>query len=65
MNMLTRNDRKFQMVKEFQMGYNRFLEVNGDMVSQDWAKEELHQRVEDLENQIFQLIEQKKEDAQH
>ena len=50
MNMLTRGDRKFALVKEFQMGYNGFVMGNADMVSQEWVKEELHQRVEDLEN---------------
>lgn len=50
MNMLTRNDSKFALVKQFQMDYNFFAEGNADMLSQEWVKEELHQRVEDLEN---------------
>ena len=33
------------------------------MISQDYTKEELHQRIEDLETEILTLIEEKKEDA--
>lgn len=33
------------------------------MLAYDYTKEELHQRVEDLENDLLTIIEQKKEDA--
>lgn len=61
--MLTREDNKFSQVKSFQMEYNKFFDENPDMVSQDYTKDELHQRVDDLEDQLFDCIEQKKEDA--
>jgi hypothetical protein len=33
------------------------------MLSYDYTKEELHQRVEDLENDLITVVEEKKEDA--
>lgn len=33
------------------------------MISQDYAKEELHQRVDDLEEALLDIIEMKKQDA--
>jgi hypothetical protein len=33
------------------------------MISQDYTKEELHQRVDDLEESLFDIIETKKQDA--
>lgn len=33
------------------------------MLAYEYTKEELHQRVEDLENDLLTIIEQKKEDA--
>lgn len=33
------------------------------MISQQFTKEELHQRVDDLEEELFDIIEQKKQDA--
>lgn len=33
------------------------------MISQDYTKEELHQRVDDLEEALFDIIEMKKQDA--
>jgi hypothetical protein len=33
------------------------------MLAYDYTKEELHQRVEDLENDLLAIIEEKKEDA--
>lgn len=33
------------------------------MLAYDYTKEELHQRVEDLENDLLEVVEEKKEDA--
>lgn len=33
------------------------------MLAYDYTKEELHQRVEDLENNLLEIVDQKKEDA--
>ena len=33
------------------------------MISQPYTKEELHQRVDDLEEALFDIIEMKKQDA--
>lgn len=62
-NLLTREDKKFSIVKEFQINYNRFFEENKEMISQDYTKEELHQRVDDLEEALLDIIEMKKQDA--
>ena len=51
--MLTREDKKFSIVKEFQMNYNHFFDQNKEMISHDYTKEELHQRVDDLEEALF------------
>lgn len=46
--MLTREDERFFLVKRFQNEYNKFFDQNNDMVVQEFTKEELHQRIEDL-----------------
>lgn len=60
---MTREDKKFSIVKEFQLNYNKFFDENKEMISQDYTKEELHQRVDDLEESLFDIIETKKQDA--
>jgi hypothetical protein len=60
---LTREDKKFSIVKGFQLNYNKFFDENKEMISQDYTKEELHQRVDDLEESLFDIIETKKQDA--
>jgi hypothetical protein len=55
-NLLTRPDKKFSAVKEFQINYNQFYDENKEMISQDYTKEELHQRVDDLEDVLFEII---------
>lgn len=61
--LLTREDHKFHLIKDFQRRYNEFLGENEDMLPLDYTKEELHQRVEDLENDLLGLVEEKREDA--
>ena len=58
--LLTREDERFYLVKKFQNEYNKFFAENEDMVSQEYTKEELHQRIEDLETDLLTLIEDKK-----
>jgi hypothetical protein len=55
--MLTREDERFYLVKRFQNEYNKFFDENNDMVVQEFTKEELHQRIEDLELDLLTLIE--------
>lgn len=51
-----RDDHKFHLIKDFQRGYNKFLTENEDMLAYDYTKEELHQRVQDLEDDIISII---------
>ena len=44
---------------KFQKEYNQFVEDNKDMCEEDATKEELHQRVEDLYQYLWELIENK------
>lgn len=62
-SLLTRSDQKFQLIKQFQAAYNKFFDENIDMISYDYTKEELHQRIEDLENDLLSIVDEKKEDA--
>lgn len=49
-------------VLEFQKNYNKFVEENADMIEDADTKEELHQRVEDLYQQLWEMIENKKDE---
>lgn len=51
-----REDHKFHLIKDFQINYNKFLSENEDMLVHDYTKEELHQRVEDLENDLLSIV---------
>lgn len=55
--MLTREDQRFYLVKKFQIDYNKFFDQSNDMIVQSFTKEELHQRIEDLELELLTLIE--------
>lgn len=46
------------------MDYNLFVSENKDMVEQGQTKEELHQRVDDLEDKLISIIDSKKNDAE-
>ena len=61
--LLKRHDEKFLLIQRYQEHYNTFLSNNQDLVEDDQTKEELHQRVEDLNEILFDLIEQKKEES--
>ena len=60
---MTRSDERFYLVKKFQNEYNKFFDQNPDMISQEYTKEELHQRIEDLETDILTIIEEKTDEA--
>jgi len=51
------------LILKFQEEYNIFVEENPDMIEDNDTKEELHQRVEDLYQQLWEMIENKKEEA--
>ncbi|KAM3135115.1 hypothetical protein pb186bvf_012761 [Paramecium bursaria] len=55
-------DEKLHFVRLYQEQYNNFLSENPDLAEEDACKEELHQRVDDLFDQIVDQIDQKKED---
>lgn len=57
LRMLTREDQRFYLVKKFQIEYNKFFDQSNDMIVQSFTKEELHQRIEDLELELLTLIE--------
>lgn len=46
-------------VLKFQREYNKFVDENKDMCEEDSTKEELHQRVEDLYQLLWEMIENK------
>lgn len=60
---LLRQDSKFNLAKQFQLEYNKFVDNNRDMVEEDQTKEELHQRIDDLEDQLKELTEGKRDEA--
>lgn len=60
---LLRQDSKFNLSKQFQLEYNKFVEGNSDMVEEEQTKEELHQRIDDLEDQLKEITEGKRDEA--
>ena len=63
-SQLNKQDRKFEAVKKFQLDYNLFIQENRDMVEEGQTKEELHQRVDDLEDRLIEIIDSKKTDGE-
>jgi hypothetical protein len=56
LSQLIRQDSKFSIAKKFQLDYNKFVDSNRDMVEEEQTKEELHQRIDDLEDQLREII---------
>ena len=48
------------MIDKFVTGYNNFLDENGDMIEDPSTKEELHQRVDDLFDELSDIIQNRK-----
>mgnify|MGYP000877261937 FL=1 len=46
-------------VLKYQKDYNQFVDENPDMCEEDDTKEELHQRVEDLHQFLWEQIQNK------
>lgn len=63
LELLQRPDNKFYLMRNYQEQYNKFVDENLDMCEQDNTKEELHQRVENLYDNLFEIIQNKKETA--
>ncbi|KAL4511584.1 hypothetical protein ABPG72_012429 [Tetrahymena utriculariae] len=63
LELIQRPDQKFMLMRQFQQEYNKFVELNPDMCEEDQTKEELHQRVEDLHDQLYDIIEAKRDEA--
>ncbi len=55
-------DERLLVILDFQKEYNKFVEEQPDMIEENDTKEELHQRVEDLYQQLWEMIEKKKDD---
>lgn len=62
LTLLERGGDKRVLVVNFQKEYNQFVDDHPDLIEEAHAKEELHQRVEDLCDQIFDIIEQKRDE---
>ena len=45
------------LIQEFQKTYNTFLEENPDMIEDAAVREEMHQRVDDLQDKLCEVIE--------
>lgn len=60
---LERKDQKRSLVLAYQSRYNTFVEEFPDLLEEDNAKEELHQRVDDLCKELFEIALQKKSEA--
>ena len=60
LQLLERDDQKRILAIEFQKEYNEFVDEHPDLIEEVNCKEELHQRVDDLGEKIFEIIEQKK-----
>lgn len=57
---LEREDQKIVRVVEYQKEYNAFLEANPDMIAEEVTKEEMHMRVGDLEQDLWEIADNKK-----
>jgi len=62
--LLERSGEKRILAREFQKEYNQFVGDHPDLIEEQNCKEELHQRVEDLCDKLFELIEDKREEYQ-
>jgi hypothetical protein len=60
---LERGDNKQAKISEFVQSFNRFSEEFPELRSDDQTKEELHNRVENLSNNLWNVIEEKKDEA--
>ena len=56
LEFLQKHDDRFNIVLHFQENYNQFIDKNPDMIEELATKEEMHQRVEDLWNQLLDII---------
>ncbi|CAD8202735.1 unnamed protein product [Paramecium octaurelia] len=61
-DLINTPDEKFFFIRNFQEQYNEFVLENPDLCEEDICKEELHQRVDDLYDQLIDLIDQKRDD---
>jgi len=64
LELLERNDKKRILAINFQKEYNLFVDQHPDLIEEVNCKEELHQRVEDLCDRMFEIIEEKREEYQ-
>jgi len=62
-DLLQRPDNKQHLVDEFVQSFNAFSEEYPDMRKQDETKEEFHQRVDDLQVKLHDVIEQSRSES--
>ncbi|CAD8115667.1 unnamed protein product [Paramecium sonneborni] len=61
-DLINTPDEKFFFIRNFQEQYNEFVLENPDLCEEEVCKEELHQRVDDLYDQLIDIIDQKRDD---
>ncbi|CAD8083642.1 unnamed protein product [Paramecium primaurelia] len=61
-DLINTPDEKFYFIRNYQEQYNEFIFENPDLCEEDVCKEELHQRVDDVYDQLIDIIDQKRDD---
>eukprot|EP00742_Colponemidia_sp_Colp-10_P006325 GILJ01006779.1.p1 GENE.GILJ01006779.1~~GILJ01006779.1.p1 ORF type:complete len:1812 (+),score=440.28 GILJ01006779.1:171-5606(+) len=63
-SFLRRPDEKQKLISEFQVKFNQFTDENPDMRQDESTKAELHQRIDDLSDQLWNVTLRKKDEAE-
>lgn len=62
-DFLKRPSKKQNLVLDFQLKYNKFMDDYPDLIDDPQVKEEHHQEVDDLNDKIYEIIESRKNEA--
>lgn len=63
LRFLNRLDNKQEILDEFVKSFNQFSEQYPDLREDEQTKEELHQRVDVLSDELWEIVEERKEQA--
>lgn len=63
LKFLHRKDRKQEILSDFVKHFNDFSDEFPDLREDDQAKEELHQRTDVLSDELWEIVEERKEAA--
>lgn len=63
LTFLHRKDRKQEILSEFVKSFNEFSDQFPDLREDDQTKEELHQRTDVLSDELWEIVEERKEQA--